>query len=51
MKAVIQEVPEYLRQQRKTTGADRWDEMWEGVLTWRRPQTNGTRGSRSSLRN
>ncbi len=32
MKAVIPEVPEHLLQQRKRTGADRWDEMWEGVL-------------------
>ena len=32
MKAVIAEVPEYILQQRKRTGIDRWDEMWEGVL-------------------
>lgn len=32
MKAVIAEVPAYMLQERKRTGADRWDEMWEGVL-------------------
>jgi len=32
MKAVIAEVPEDILQQRKRTGADRWDEVWEGVL-------------------
>jgi hypothetical protein len=32
MKAVIPEVPEHILQERKRTGADRWDEMWEGVL-------------------
>ena len=32
MKAVIPEVPDHILQQRKRTGADRWDEMWKGVL-------------------
>ncbi len=32
MKAIIAEVPEDMLRQRKRTGADRWDEMWEGVL-------------------
>jgi Uma2 family endonuclease len=32
MKAGISEIPHYVLQQRKRTGADRWDEMWEGVL-------------------
>ena len=32
MKAVIPEVPEYMLWERRRTGADRWDEMWEGVL-------------------
>ena len=32
MKAVIPDVPEYVLEDRKRTGADRWDEMWEGVL-------------------
>jgi Uma2 family endonuclease len=32
MKAVMPEVPQYMLQERKRTGADRWDEMWEGVL-------------------
>ncbi len=32
MKAVIPEVPPDIRAHRKRTGADRWDEMWEGVL-------------------
>jgi Uma2 family endonuclease len=32
VKAVIPEVPDYMLQERKRTGADRWDEMWEGVL-------------------
>jgi Uma2 family endonuclease len=32
MKAIIAEVPEHMLIERKRTGADRWDEMWEGVL-------------------
>jgi len=32
MKAVMPEVPAYILQRRKQTGADMWDEMWEGVL-------------------
>jgi hypothetical protein len=32
MKAVISEVPADILAWRKRTGADRWDEMWEGVL-------------------
>ena len=32
MKAVSAEVPQHLLEERKRTGADRWDEMWEGVL-------------------
>ena len=32
MRAVIPEVPPGLLAWRKQTGADRWDEMWEGVL-------------------
>jgi Uma2 family endonuclease len=32
MKAVIADVSVDLLEQRKRTGADRWDEMWEGVL-------------------
>ena len=32
MKAVIPEVPEHVLAERRRTGADRWDEMWEGVL-------------------
>jgi len=32
MKAVMPVVPEHILQWRKTTGADCWDEMWEGVL-------------------
>jgi Uma2 family endonuclease len=32
MKAVMPAVPPPIRQWRKQTGADRWDEMWEGVL-------------------
>jgi Uma2 family endonuclease len=32
MRAVIPEVPEYILEDRKRTGADRWDEIWEGVL-------------------
>lgn len=32
MKAVMVEVPERLLAWRKSTGADRWDEMWEGIL-------------------
>lgn len=32
MKAVMPEVPPDILAWRKRTGADRWDEMWEGVL-------------------
>jgi len=32
MKAVMSEVPQHILDQRARTGADRWDEMWEGVL-------------------
>jgi Uma2 family endonuclease len=32
MKAVMPEVPQHVLQWRKRTGADQWDEMWEGVL-------------------
>ena len=32
MKAVMPQVPEHVLRWRKQTGADRWDEMWEGVL-------------------
>ncbi len=32
MKAVMAEVPEHFLAWRKTTGADRTDEMWDGVL-------------------
>jgi len=32
MKAVMPEVPPHILQWRKRTGADQWDEVWEGVL-------------------
>lgn len=32
MKAVMPDVPEHLLEWRRRTGADQWDEMWEGVL-------------------
>jgi Uma2 family endonuclease len=32
MKAVMANMPEHLLSERKRTGADRWDEMWDGVL-------------------
>ncbi len=32
MRAVIPEIPDDILNLRKRTGADRWDEMWEGVL-------------------
>lgn len=32
MKAVMPEVPQHILQWRKQTGADQWDEVWEGVL-------------------
>jgi Uma2 family endonuclease len=32
MKAVFAAVPEYVLDERRRTGADRWDEMWEGIL-------------------
>ena len=32
MKAVMPDIPQHILDWRKKTGADRWDEMWEGVL-------------------
>jgi Uma2 family endonuclease len=32
MKAVIAEIPQFIIEWRRRTGAERWDEMWEGVL-------------------
>jgi Uma2 family endonuclease len=32
MKAVMSEVPQFVLEWRKRTGAEMWDEMWEGVL-------------------
>jgi Uma2 family endonuclease len=32
MKAVLPEVPQFILDWRKRTGADMWDEMWEGSL-------------------
>ncbi len=32
MKAVMSKVPEHILEWRRRTGADQWDEMWEGVL-------------------
>jgi uncharacterized protein YaiE (UPF0345 family) len=32
MKAVMANVPEHILEWRRRTGADRWDEMWAGVL-------------------
>ena len=32
VKAVLVEVPEALVEERRRTGADRWDELWEGEL-------------------
>jgi Uma2 family endonuclease len=32
MKAVMVDVPQFISEWRKTTGADRFDEMWDGVL-------------------
>ncbi len=32
MKAVMPEVPQHVLHERARTGANRWDEMWEGVL-------------------
>ncbi|MGH9185528.1 MAG: Uma2 family endonuclease [Acidimicrobiales bacterium] len=32
MKAVMLQVPEALLEERRRQGADRWDEIWEGVL-------------------
>ena len=32
MKGVLPEIPQHILDWRKKTGADRWDEMWEGVL-------------------
>jgi Uma2 family endonuclease len=32
MKAVMANVPEHILAWRRRTGADQWDEMWEGVL-------------------
>jgi Uma2 family endonuclease len=32
MRGVMLEVPQWYLDQRRKTGADRWDEMWDGVL-------------------
>jgi len=32
MKVVMAQAPESLLDQRRRTGADRWDEIWDGVL-------------------
>ena len=32
MRAVMSNVPEHVLEWRRRTGADQWDEMWEGVL-------------------
>jgi Uma2 family endonuclease len=32
MKAVMASVPEHILEWRRRTGADQWDEMWQGVL-------------------
>jgi Uma2 family endonuclease len=32
MKAVMSSVPQHILDWRRSTGADQWDEMWEGVL-------------------
>jgi Uma2 family endonuclease len=32
MKAVMTDIPPFVLEWRKRTGAERWDEMWEGVL-------------------
>ena len=32
MRGVMSSVPEHILEWRKRTGADRWDEMWKGVL-------------------
>jgi len=32
MKAIMPKVPEHILEWRRRTGADQWDEMWEGVL-------------------
>ena len=32
MRAVIADVPQHLLDQRRRTGADQWDEIWDGVL-------------------
>ena len=32
MKAVMPDVPDFILQWRRKTGADQWDEMWAGVL-------------------
>ncbi len=32
MRAVIADMPPHWLKERKTSGADQWDEVWEGVL-------------------
>lgn len=39
MKGVFLEVPPSLLDERRATGADRWDEMWDGVLHMNPPPT------------
>lgn len=40
MRAVMLEVPERLLEERRRTGEDRWDEVWEGVLHMAPSPTN-----------
>lgn len=32
MRGVMLEVPEHILEERRISGADQWDEVWEGVL-------------------
>jgi Uma2 family endonuclease len=41
MKGVLLEIPASLLAERRSTGADRWDEMWDGVLHMNPPPTLG----------
>ena len=44
MKAVMLSVSERLLEERRARGADRWDEMWEGVLHMPPPPSSGHQG-------
>lgn len=49
MRAVMSSVPPHILEWRKRTGADRWDEMWKGVLHLMPSPTNEHQDLQGSL--